>query len=124
MNNGNAENNTEHKDYKDWLIGWLSPEGRFVECGFRDHIPAAEEILRDLGIREDDDPADQYLSEHGWVKLTCTEVAEHKWSVIFPMNTWKLSWEQHSFLKPYIEENIGSISGETRLFVQREFELE
>ncbi len=105
---------------ENWLIGWLSPEGKFYECDYRDHTSAAEKICKDLGIT-DLDHADYYLCMHGWVQLTRTEFLEHKWNIIFVR---KLTQEQHHFLKPYVEENIDSLSSDCNSKIRREFDLD
>lgn len=79
-------------------------------------MSVAEKICKDLGIT-DFDFAD-YLYMHGWVRLTRTELFEHKVDIIYMR---KLTQEQHHFLKPYVEEDIESLSSDCISKIRREF---
>ena len=103
------------------IIGWLSPEGRLHECDYMNHLAVAEEIAKQLGAPEQE-LFDDWLRNRGWVHLTVTTACEHGWAVIFPLNTNHLTQEQHHFLKPYVEENMGFISSICRTDLSYEFE--
>ena len=108
-----------------WILGWLSPDGKLYECGYMEHLAVADEICRQLGVDlETVQHKDDYLLEHGWVHLTCTTFFEHKWFVIFPHNTDRLTQAQHDFLKPYVEDNIDWISDLCRTDIKYEFEID
>ena len=41
-------------------LGWISPDGRFYGCGYRDHAAVAERVLK---------KTDDQLEDEGWVKV-------------------------------------------------------
>lgn len=52
------------------LIGWLSPNGVFHECDYRNHIDLAYSLLNDLAIEsKNDNTPDEELVQRGWIKL-------------------------------------------------------
>ena len=107
------------------IIGWLSPAADLIECSYMDHLAVAEDICKDHGI-DPSNLADNYLLEHGWVKLTMTTLGEFGWNIIFPFNDLgfesRLSQAQHEFLEPLILENKNLLTFSSMLSVSREFE--
>lgn len=83
-------------------LGWLSPDGQLFECGYTEHLEAAEEIVKTLTTEKISLP-DEYLLGHGWVHLTEMFMIDYGWAILFPYSN-RLSIDQHNFLKPYVEK--------------------
>jgi len=47
--------------------GWLSPQGQFYPCGYREHSDLAECICKALLSKLQDS---RYLEENGWIRVT------------------------------------------------------
>lgn len=89
-------------------LGWLSPDGELIECGYTEHLEKAREIVQQI-TKEDMFLADEYLLGHGWVHLTELNALNYGWAVIFPYSN-KLTPEQHRFLEPYVEKYINFLA--------------
>jgi hypothetical protein len=78
--------------------GWLSPSGQFTQCEPYEHIAVAEELVDG---KVPCIAADEYLLDHGWVKIYRESFCGHKWLV-----DWRgfLSEPQKSFLRPIFED--------------------
>lgn len=58
--------------------GWLSSSGEFIECEPYEHIAIAEKLV------DGKVPymvADDYLLDHGWVKIYRESFCGHKWHI-------------------------------------------
>lgn len=80
--------------------GWLSPSGEFIQCDPYEHIATAEKLA---GDKVPYFQADEYLMNHGWVKIYRGSYLDHKWHI-----NWHgfLSEPQKSYLKPIFEDSI------------------
>lgn len=69
--------------------GWLSPDAELIECGYREHLSMADELVRRLGLPErwlNDD----VLMEAGWIKISRTETPPRQFKLYFPIDKHKL----------------------------------
>ena len=78
--------------------GWLSSSGEFILCEPYEHMAVAQELVAD---KVPYNVADDYLLDHGWVKIYRESYCGHKWHV-----DWKgfLSESQKLFLRPIFED--------------------
>lgn len=78
--------------------GWLSSSGEFVQCEPYEHMAVAQGLIASKALYS---VADDYLLDHGWVKIYRESFNGHKWHV-----DWKgfLSDPQKSFLRPIFED--------------------
>ncbi len=77
--------------------GWLSSSGQFIQCEPYEHIAVAQKLVND---KVPYFVADDYLLDHGWVKIYRESFFGHKWHIY-----WKgfLSNDQKSFLRPIFD---------------------
>ncbi len=59
-------------------FGWIAPDGRFFFCDYGGHIALAEKIVGEL--EKISDP-EQYLEDHGWVKISSGKMHGKKYFV-------------------------------------------
>lgn len=50
------------------MLGFVSPEGKFYECGYFEHIKLADELLEKGYKQQSNNPVDN-LCKHGWVVI-------------------------------------------------------
>lgn len=83
--------------------GWLSSSGDFIECEPYEHIVVAERLTKD---KVPYFVADDYLLNHGWVKIYRESFCGHKWHV-----TWEgfLSEAQKNYLRPIFDDSENDI---------------
>ena len=49
-------------------LGFLSPEGKFYECGFIDHLSLADKLLDKIYKQQSNNPVDK-LCKCGWIAI-------------------------------------------------------
>lgn len=78
--------------------GWLSWPGKFTACKPYDHLAIAEELANGMALYS---VADDYLLDHGYVKIYRESFCGHKWFI-----AWRgfLSEAQKSYLRPIFED--------------------
>ena len=88
--------------------GWLSPSGEFIECDPHDHWGTAVELGEKLGLSEEDqNRADDFLIEHGWIRISFLLMLDTG----YVFSYYKAASEsQKLFLRRFLEENQESIS--------------
>lgn len=82
-------------------LGWLSPNGEFIEVNYLEHLRVAQEIVLNYYKIDIQDIPDDFLMNHGWVHITINTTIDH---VIHIFYTRHLTEAQKYFLKPYVEE--------------------
>ena len=77
--------------------GWLSSSGEFISCKPYEHMAVAQELVAN---KVPYSVADDYLLDHGWVKIYSGARLDHQWHI-----GWRgfLSDPQKSFLRPIFE---------------------
>jgi len=86
-------------------LGWLSPDGKLVECGSYEHMSVARDLVdkhkyvRPLLERK---PDDDILIDNGWAHIGISAL-EHRY-VIWWNQRRILSNEQKNFLFPYFAD--------------------
>ena len=78
--------------------GWLLPSGEFAECEPYEHLAVARELVKD---RAPYATADEYLLDHGAVKIYRESFCGHQWHV---NRRGFLSEPQKRFLRPIFED--------------------
>lgn len=48
------------------MLGFISPDGKFYECGFYEHISLADRLLEEVYKQQSNNPVDK-LCKCGWV---------------------------------------------------------
>ena len=85
-------------------LGWISPDGDFIECHSYDHIATATELCKKFGYKADileRVPDDTLLMRHGWAYVGISEL-DHNYRV-----GWSkfLTEPQKNVLKEYLESD-------------------
>lgn len=102
-------------------LGWLSPNGRFFEAGYLEHLEKARDICREIyGIEEPSTP-DEILMEKGWVHITESTIFEYMFMFLFYGH---LTMEQKQYLKPICEEWWDWIHSTCKTDLNEELELD
>lgn len=88
-------------------IGWLSPEGKYIECNYMEHEFHAETILKQyFNLTSDDLPENtwpsDYLINHGWAKLVINLLGGTEWDIL--TSHGRLTPNQYSFVKPCFDD--------------------
>lgn len=78
--------------------GWLAPDGHFTKCKSQEHIATAKEIA---GNNITDGRADEYLLNHGYVKIYRGSFLDHHWHIVW---YYFLTDAQKSFLRQIFED--------------------
>lgn len=78
--------------------GWLLSSGQFIPCKPYEHRAVAEELVNGVVPYT---VADDYLLDHGCVKIYIGSFFDHKWHI-----SWKgfLSEAQKLYLRPIFED--------------------
>ena len=79
--------------------GWLSSSGEFISCEPYEHMAVAQELVAD---KVPYNVADDYLLDHGWVKIYRESYCGHKWHV-----NWKGFLRIMRMTYTPIVENVG-----------------
>ena len=58
--------------------GWLSWSGKFTACNPYDHLAVAQELANGMALYS---VADDYLLDHGYVKIYRESFCGHKWFI-------------------------------------------
>lgn len=105
--------------------GWLSPEGKFHECEYMDHMAVAEDLCEEYGYEDDNYIKDEVLLDHGWAHLTITTFFSHNWMIMWKDDYMNhLTQDQKAYLKPYIEEYKDWLDHSTKLVLEKEYDGE
>lgn len=82
-------------------LGWLSPNGEFIETNYFEHLRVAQTIvLKYYGIDIKNTP-DDFLMHQGWVQITIDTLSNRVIHIFYKKH---LTEAQKYFLKPYVEE--------------------
>ena len=84
------------------MLGFVSPEGKFYECGYFEHIKLADELLNKVYNQQSNNPVDK-LCKNGWVIIQSSFIG---FSGDDMYHTPQLTKEQ----KDWFEENSQKIS--------------
>ena len=98
------------------MLGFISPDGKFYECGFYEHISLADRLLEEVYKQQSNNPVDK-LCKCGWVIIQSSFVgfagddAYHTPQLTREQKLWleenesKMSQDQHIGLKLCLEIN-------------------
>lgn len=85
-------------------LGWLSPDGKLIECGSYEHISIAHDLVKQYKYATEilnRKPDDDVLVDNGWVHIGISSF-DHKYVVWWNYRKL-LSYEQKQYLEPYFE---------------------
>ena len=106
-------------------LGWLSPSGEFIECGYWEHLAIAHELVEkyytttivtpnivSIPSNTKITPDDDLLLENGWVYIGISSFGTRELRI-----GWKkfLTEHQKYFLKPYFEQTEIDINSVAKL---------
>lgn len=108
---------------EDLKLGWLSPEGEFIQCQHYDHTSVANDILNRLDNRTSyfqyHRPDDKLL-ELGWVHISIDILGKRE--LVIYWNKF-LTEIQKEFLKPYFETTLIDVSFSCKAKWEKENEI-
>ena len=82
-----------------YKLGWLAPDGSFLECGCFEHVSVAKELVEKFYPNEPSSHYDDVLLDKGWVHIGISAI-DHDY--YFWWNKF-LTEPQKQFMKPYFE---------------------
>lgn len=82
------------------MLGFVSPEGKFYECGYSKHIKLADKLLNDVYKQQSNNPVDK-LCKLGWVVLQSSFIG---FAGDDAYSTPQLTKEQKSWLEEHGEQ--------------------
>ena len=82
-----------------YKLGWLAPDGSFLECGCFEHVSVAKELVEKFYPNEPSNHYDDVLLDKGWVHIGISAI-DHDY--YFWWNNF-LTEPQKQFMKPYFE---------------------
>lgn len=82
-------------------LGWLSPEGKFIELENKSCFKKAKEILNSLDISYRGQEPDELLIEQGWCSVDVGKYWKKDYQIWWNKN---LTSKQKEFLIPYFND--------------------
>ena len=100
------------------MTGWLSPEGKFYECGYMEHLSFCDDIVHDR-YKINSKNNEEFLENHGWVKISMTTYISHELHILWKMGN-HLTEKQKEFLLFYYEQYKDWLNKSCRLDLEEE----
>lgn len=102
-------------------LGWLSPTGEFIKCGWGDHTAVADEIVRLRSFNGNfySVRAEEMLLHYGWAKITMS---------LLGFKSQRIYWDRHltpeqiQFLRPYFDDNPFPVDANTEIQWEKELD--
>ena len=82
------------------MLGFVSPEGKFYECGYFEHIKLADKLLENIYKYQSNNPVDQ-LCKFGWVIIQSSFIG---FAGDDAYHTPQLTKEEKSWLEEHEEQ--------------------